>query len=320
MPWSLPSVASWAYTDGMKTISPAELQSLLTTDVDIVDVRDADEWKTGHVPGARLVPLDLLRADPVGALSRDDVVFVCARGGRSAQAATLALQIGKRTVYHVNGGMDAWRAAGLPVVVPGATPLGKTPPATSEAQAPPLDALVGENLRAERTARSWSLDELAAQAGISRTLLGQIELGRTTPSIGVVWKIAQALGVPFATLLAHPAPRIGTTLTTRAKANKLSSADGRFSSRALFSPGDATAAEFYELWLAPHSRDDADPHRPGTRENLVVVTGQLELRWGSESMVLQRGDCITFAADQPHSYINDSSEECWMYLVMNYGR
>jgi rhodanese-related sulfurtransferase/transcriptional regulator with XRE-family HTH domain len=302
----------------MKSISPAELQSLLTTDIDIVDVREPDEWATGHVPGARLVPLSLLRADPRGALPRDPVVFVCAKGGRSAQAAAVAEQVGRVEVYSVNGGTEAWRAAGLPIVVPGATTT--STPAPPTAPEPALDAVVGDNLKRERTARGWTLDDLAREAGVARTLLGQIELGRAPASIGVVWKLTQALGVPFATLLAQPAPRIGTSVSQRSTAKKLTSADGRVTSRALYAPGDASAAEFYELVLAPHSREDAEAHRPGTRENLIVAAGRLELKIGTETLALAEGDAVNFSADQPHAYVNIGADECRVYLVMNYAR
>jgi rhodanese-related sulfurtransferase/transcriptional regulator with XRE-family HTH domain len=314
----------------VKTISPAELQSLLTMDVDIVDVREPNEWMTGHVPGARLVPLSLLRADPKGALShdkppRDGFVFVCAKGGRSAQAAAVAEEIassiGGAAIYSLSGGTDGWRAANLPIVMPDASraaPPGGADVDDDAIAEPSLDTLVGTNLKQERTTRGWSLDDLAREAGVSRTVLGQIELGNTTPSIGVIWKIAQALGVPFATLLAHAGPRVGTTTSHRASANKLTGADGRFSSRALYPLGDPHAAEFYELWLSPHSQEDADAHRPGTRENLIVTSGQLELKIGGEVVQLSKGDAVNFSADQPHSYINRSAEECWMYLVMNY--
>ncbi|MBI1946849.1 MAG: helix-turn-helix domain-containing protein [Deltaproteobacteria bacterium] len=303
----------------MKLLSPVDLQALLTTDVDIVDVREPAEWLTGHVPGARLVPLAQLRADPRGALPRDNVVFICAKGKRSETAAEVAMQIGRAQVYSLSGGTDAWRAAGLPIVMPEAQRLarGEGEPVAPVAE-PELDALVGANLHAERSARGLSLDDLARDSGVSRTLLGQIELGRTVPSIGVIWKIAQALGVPFSTLLASAAPRVGTTITEREQAKKLTSADGRFSSRALYPLGDAHAAEFYELWMAPHSREDAEPHRPGTRENLIVVSGRLELKVGNDSFQLGKGAAVNFSADQPHSYINRSGEECWMYLVMNY--
>lgn len=303
----------------MKLLSPVDLQALLTTDVDIVDVREPAEWMTGHVPGARLVPLAQLRADPTGALPRDNVVFVCAMGKRSEAAAEVAMRHGRTHVYSLSGGTDAWRTAGLPVVMPDAPRAApQESPATETAAEPELDVLVGANLKAERGARGLSLDDLARDSGVSRTLLGQIELGRTVPSIGVIWKIAQALGVPFSTLLASSAPRVGTTITQRDKAKKLTSADGRFCSRALYPLGDAHAAEFYELWMAPHSREDAEPHRPGTRENLIVTSGKLELMVGKDSFHLEKGDAVNFSADQSHSYINRSGEECWMYLVMNY--
>lgn len=303
----------------MKLLSPVDLQSLLNSDVDIVDVREPSEWMTGHVPGARLVPLAQLRADARGSLPRDGIAFVCAKGARSATAAEVAEQIGKTKVYSLSGGTDAWRAAGLPIVVPDTLLASAAAVELVEAAAEPeLDALVGQNLKAERTARGLSLDDLAREAGVSRAVLGQVELGRTVPSIGVIWKIAQALGVPFATLLAHSAPRVGTTTSHRDKAKKLTSADGRFSSRALYPLGDPHAAEFYELWMAPHSREDAEPHRAGTRENLIVVSGRLELVVGNETVHLEKGDAVNFSADQPHGYVNRSAEECWMYLVMNY--
>ncbi len=306
----------------MKLLSPVDLQALLTSDLDIVDVREPAEWMTGHVPGARLVPLAQLRADAHGALPRDGVVFICAKGVRSAAAAEVAEQVGRTRVYSLSGGTEAWRAAGLPIVLPDAprapAALADQVPTAGPALEPGLDLLVGANLKAERTARGMNLDDLAREAGVSRAVLGQIELGRTVPSIGVIWKIAQALGVTFSALLASSAPRVGTTVSQRGSAKKLSSADGRFSSRALYPLGDAHAAEFYELWLAPHSREDADAHRPGTRENLIVVSGTLELVVGGQAVHIDQGDAVNFSADQPHSYVNRSAEECWMYLVMNY--
>lgn len=310
------------------TVSPQELQALVAKgELDIIDVREPSEWIDGHIPGARLVPLAQLRADPSGALPRDGLVFVCAKGGRSAAAAQLAEQLGKRSVYNLAGGTDGWRSAGLPILHPAqqkpaethAPPSGSgaSPEDSAELLEPSLDGIVAHNLRIARAARGLSLDELAREAGVSRTLLGQIELGRTPASIGVVWKIAQAMGVPFATLLST-VPSSGSIVSTREGSNRLTSADGRFTSRALFALGDPEAAEFYELRLAPHSREDAEAHRPGTRENLVVSSGHLELKVGAETFLLGPGDAVNFVADRPHSYINTHGEECWMYLVVNY--
>ncbi len=313
----------------MKSIAPRELQALIEAGgIDVVDVREPDEWATGHIPGARLVPLGQLRGDPRAVLPADNVAFVCAKGGRSATAAKVAEESGKTNVYTVEGGMVAWAAAGLETIIPETRPfVGTAPPRAdgadetpvSDATEPALDAVIGANLRELRTAQGYTLDDLARESGVSRTLLGQIENGRAPPSVGVVWKIAQALGLPFASMLSSE-PRVGTTVTKRADAKRLLDADGRFSSRALFPFGDPHSAEFYELFLAPHSREDAEAHRPGTRENLIVTAGRLELHIGRDVRQLEAGDAVIFAADVPHAYVNPGKDECWMYLVMNYAK
>jgi len=100
------------------SLSPQQAQALIaSTAVDIVDVREPGEWSTGHLPGARLVPLAELRSNPKLALSRDGVViFVCAAGVRSQTAARLAEQIGLHGLYSLTGGTRSWANAGLPLV------------------------------------------------------------------------------------------------------------------------------------------------------------------------------------------------------------
>ncbi len=315
----------------MKLISPHELQDLMTQPgVDVIDVREPSEWALGHIEGARLVPLTVFRAEPENSMLTERVVLLCAKGGRSATAAQIADKLGTREVYSLDGGTTAWTRAGLSLVLPSqasstvlsppSSALSETPPLDPDAPVgaePGLDALVAVSLRQYRAAQGWTLDDLAREAGISRTLLGQIEIGQTAPSIGIVWKIAQTLGVPFSALLSTE-PRGGTVVTQRATARRLQSADGRFSSRALFPLGDPKSPEFYELWLAPYSREDAGPHRPGTRENIIVTTGQLEMHIGRDVRILNAGDAIVFTADVEHSYVNPGKEECWMYLVMHY--
>src|SRR4051812_14525722 len=60
-----------------------------------------------------------------------------------------------------------------------------------------LAPVVGANLRRLRVRRGLSLERLSKACGVSRAMLGQIELGRSAPTINVVWKIARALDIPF---------------------------------------------------------------------------------------------------------------------------
>lgn len=101
-------------------ITPTALAELMASapDLDLVDVRNADEWETGHIDGARLVPLDQLRADPDAALDRSrTIVFICAKGVRSMAAAKLAERFGYERLYNLEGGTKEWARLGLPVVI-----------------------------------------------------------------------------------------------------------------------------------------------------------------------------------------------------------
>jgi quercetin dioxygenase-like cupin family protein len=96
--------------------------------------------------------------------------------------------------------------------------------------------------------------------------------------------------------------------------------DGSFSSRALFPMDRPRTVEFYELRLAPFAVEHADPHPPGTMENLVVSAGSLEITMGSDRRLLGPGDAILFEADAPHVYRNVEGSEAVMYLVMTYAQ
>jgi transcriptional regulator with XRE-family HTH domain len=181
-----------------------------------------------------------------------------------------------------------------------------------------LTPIVGSNLRRLRTKRGLSLERLARSSGVSRAMLSQIELGKSTPTINVVWKIASALDLPFSALITDRRSRRPAVMRA-ATARVLTSHDGAFVSRALFPVDQLRPAEFYELHLAPTSVEKAEAHPAGTTENLVVVSGVLSLAIGGERHRLAAGDAILFEADVAHEYRNDDKEPLRMFLVMTYG-
>ena len=65
-------------------------------------------------------------------------------------------------------------------------------------------AAIASNLREIRDKRNLSLDQLAQLTGVSKSMLRQIETGRSSPTIATIWKIANGLRVSFTTLLRKP--------------------------------------------------------------------------------------------------------------------
>ena len=180
-----------------------------------------------------------------------------------------------------------------------------------------LTPVVGGNLRRLRNQRGLSLEKLSKLSGVSRAMLGQIELGQSAPTINVLWKIASALGVPFSGLIS--ARQEGSVHVLRAgQAKLLTSHDGAFASRALFPFDSPRRVEFYQLTLKPGAVEKADAHNPGTVENLVVAQGAVEIEADGRREVLEAGDAIVFEADVPHVYRSKAAGESVMYLVMTY--
>ncbi len=180
-----------------------------------------------------------------------------------------------------------------------------------------LTPIVGSNLRRLRGQRGLSLERLAQSSGVSRAMLGQIELGQSAPTINVLWKISSALGVPFSALIsARPSGSLHVLRGEQAKV--LTSRDGSFSSRALFPFDEPRRVEFYELRLGPGGLERAEAHNPGTTENLVVARGSVEIEVSGRREILEAGDAIVFEADAPHVYRSRVEGETVMYLVMTY--
>jgi len=102
-------------------IDPAKVRELIGEGVAIVDVREAEEFAAGHLPGAKHVPRSYLETRIEGVVSDRDaqIVLYCQSGNRSAWAArTLEDDLGYTHVASMTGGITLWKDRGYEVVVP----------------------------------------------------------------------------------------------------------------------------------------------------------------------------------------------------------
>jgi rhodanese-related sulfurtransferase len=100
---------------GVRDISAVEALELVRSSAILLDVREDHEWAAGHAPDAMHIPMSRI-AEQVASLPTDrTIVCVCHVGARSA-AVGAALLRGGWHALNVAGGMEAWVAAGLPVV------------------------------------------------------------------------------------------------------------------------------------------------------------------------------------------------------------
>ena len=181
-----------------------------------------------------------------------------------------------------------------------------------------LSMTFARNIRRLRFHRGMTPEKLAQLAEIDPALVDQMENGKGEPTLALAWKLATALEVPFAALMAEHAAG-GTVITRKDRAKVIVSADLGLASRALFPFDKDAGVEFYELRLAPHHHETSEPHAARTREMLHVAEGTLEVVVGREPPYrVNKGDTIQFPADLPHSYRNLSAMPATAYLVMTY--
>jgi hydroxyacylglutathione hydrolase len=111
-------IASGRPVRSSDTISPADLQGEIAQGgrISVLDVRTADEWKSGHIPGAvHRFAGDITTGAEVGLPPSQPIALTCASGYRSRVAASLLGSRGFRNLIQLEGGMDAWKNRGLPV-------------------------------------------------------------------------------------------------------------------------------------------------------------------------------------------------------------
>ncbi|MEO7098349.1 MAG: rhodanese-like domain-containing protein [Luteolibacter sp.] len=96
-------------------ISPVELKSLLSTGCCLVDVREPVEHAEEHITGAKLIPLGQLETRAAEIDRNVPVVVMCRSGKRGGDALKTLQALGITEARNLDGGILAWKAAGLPV-------------------------------------------------------------------------------------------------------------------------------------------------------------------------------------------------------------
>ncbi len=154
----------------------------------LVDVRETSEYEQEHIPGSLLVPLSVFDPARFPRIPGKKLVIHCAVGKRSAAAGKQLLQAGHPLVHNLQGGISAWKEAGL------ATEVQFTPPTVPEDL--PLSAQDRRNLEAAAAGEHWQAaapphphpgevlrDEFLAPLGLSQARVAR-EIGVAPRRIG----------------------------------------------------------------------------------------------------------------------------------------
>jgi len=177
---------------------------------------------------------------------------------------------------------------------------------------------VGDRLAHLRQTKGLSLDELSRQAGVSKSMLSQIERAQANPTVAVVWRLANALGVDIGSLLGDQ-PRLAVPAISIVHAHgtpSLRSPDGLCDLHILGPIELAGNFEWYTLTIQAGGVLESGAHEHGTREHLTVITGSLEVVTGGEQQRVKQGETARYAVDRTHSIRNPTKSTATALLVV----
>ena len=179
-----------------------------------------------------------------------------------------------------------------------------------------MNDLIAHNLRTIRREREYSLDKLASLSGVSKSMLRQIEMGKSNPTIATLWKIANGLHIPLTALLQEESAEV--VLKSFADGALLK---GNSEGCRLFTlvPFDAKRAfEIYYMEIEPDAVLFSDPHNGRPEEYLFVIQGGIELTIDDEQHMVSCDQFLRFNANRAHKYENKETEMARAIVLITY--
>jgi transcriptional regulator with XRE-family HTH domain len=194
----------------------------------------------------------------------------------------------------------------------------ENPAAQSDAEA--IGEVLCSRVRELRRKKGWTLEELSAACGVSRSMLSEIERGRANPTLAVAYRIALAFGMSLGELVEIPNASYRVDVI-RADDHTYHFRNDRHCRIRTLSPLHLEkSVEFYEVVLRAGGVLRSSPHFEGARELLTVQQGAVKVSSAGESAELKTGDSAHYAADVPHAIENLHEEDAVLFLVVTYVR
>ncbi|RDZ11088.1 DNA-binding protein [Priestia megaterium] len=179
-----------------------------------------------------------------------------------------------------------------------------------------INLIIAKNLKNFRESKKLSLEKVAELTGVSKTMIGQIERGESSPTITTIWKIANGLKISFTSLINNPQP--DTKVISKNDIQILSEDNGKYQIYPYFPFEDDRRFEVYSVEIEEGGSLDADSHREGTEEFITVFEGELTVSVNSNEYTIKSGNAIRFKADRAHSYYNRGKTLARLSMIIYY--
>ena len=182
----------------------------------------------------------------------------------------------------------------------------------NEMESPPK---VGQEIQRLRLERNFTLDQLAAKSGLSKSILSQIERDRSNPTLATIWRITKALESPLENVLSandstYPFEKLSKNATP-----EVTSEDSGFRLRILGSLKTVSSVQWYEFNAEPGAELASDSHGKGSLENITLFSGIMTVTIGDDINTICAGETLRYHTDLPHKLKNEGNKDSHGFMV-----
>lgn len=177
-----------------------------------------------------------------------------------------------------------------------------------------INKVISDNLRNIRVKMNYSLDRVSELTGISKSMLGQIERGESTPTVTTLWKISNGLKISFSSLMDYASEE--TELITQESVPKLDDTDDGGTVYPFITYSPEIRLESYIMELAPGSEHRSEAHMNAGYEYVYAVKGRLDMEVSGKVYSIGENQMLKFKASLFHSYINKSDNMVKCHIII----
>ena len=183
--------------------------------------------------------------------------------------------------------------------------------------ASPLNQRIAARVRELRAARGLSLDALASQSGVSRSMISLIERGESSPTAVVLEKLATGLGVMLADLFSSVAAP-ADPVARRADQPEWTDPGSGYTRRNVSPSGVPNPIQIVEVRFPPGATVafETGPRDARVYQQIWLLEGTMELTLGADRYRLNAGDCFAMQLDRPTMFHNPTREPARYAVVI----
>ncbi|MBA4685632.1 MAG: helix-turn-helix transcriptional regulator [Candidatus Galacturonibacter soehngenii] len=176
-----------------------------------------------------------------------------------------------------------------------------------------LDKNIAINLKRIRKSKNMSLDMLAKQTGVSKSMLGQIERGESNPTVTIIGKIVEGIRVSFEELIQTPVQQV--KIVEKDELTKTYDVENNCRVYTYFPYDERRNFEIYLIEIEPGG-EYKTIRGENTFEYVTVTSGELVLNINEKEYMVKENNSIQLAANQEHCYRNNGEKILCLYVVL----